>query len=40
MKENEWEDDDVKEFARLVEQSKWAWKPTKKSYKQLMYNVR
>jgi hypothetical protein len=30
MEENEWEDDDVKEFARLVEQSKRTWKPVKK----------
>jgi hypothetical protein len=30
MEENEWEVDDVKEFARLVEQSEQAWKPTKK----------
>jgi len=25
MEENEWEDDDVKEFSKLVEQSKRAW---------------
>jgi hypothetical protein len=30
MEENEWEEDDVKEFAKLVEQSEWAWKPEKK----------
>jgi hypothetical protein len=29
MKGNEWEKDDVKEFARLVKQSKQAWKPAK-----------
>jgi hypothetical protein len=29
MKGNEWENDDVKEFARLVKQSKQAWKPIK-----------
>ena len=30
MEENEWEENDVKEFAKLVEQSEWAWKPEKK----------
>jgi hypothetical protein len=27
MEANEWEEDDVKEFAKLVEQSERAWKP-------------
>ena len=29
MEENEWEEDDVKEFTRLVEQLEGAQKPTK-----------
>jgi hypothetical protein len=29
MEENEWEEGDVKELAKLVEKSKQAWKPTR-----------
>jgi hypothetical protein len=29
MEENEWEEGDVKELAKLVEKSKRAWKPTR-----------
>jgi hypothetical protein len=32
-KKNEWEKDDVKEFAKLLEQSERAWKPTKEELK-------
>jgi hypothetical protein len=30
MEENEWKDNDVKEFTKLIEQSERAWKPAKK----------
>ena len=40
MEENEWEDDDVKEFARLVEQSKRTWKPAKKELQTINVSTR
>jgi hypothetical protein len=30
MEENEWKDNDVKEFTKLIEQLERAWKPAKK----------
>lgn len=33
IEKNEWEKDDVKEFAKLLEQSERAWKPTKEELK-------
>lgn len=33
MEKEEWEEDYIREFPRLVEQSKHAWKPTKEELK-------
>jgi len=33
MEKNEWEKDDVKEFAKLLEQSERAWKPIEEELK-------
>ena len=33
MEENEWKDNDVKEFTKLIEQSERAWKPIEEELK-------
>jgi len=38
--ENEWEEDDVKEFTKLLEQSKRLWKPTKEKLETINVGIR
>jgi len=40
MKENEWEEDDVRVFAMLIEQSKRAWKLTKEELETINVSTR